>query len=52
MLLVAWRGLLFYSAPAVLPFCYWLIGRVCRPGQENDYRLLGAEFAWKEPFSV
>jgi hypothetical protein len=41
MLLVAWRGLLLYSAPAVLPFCCWLVGRVCRRGQENDYGLLG-----------
>jgi len=52
MLLVAWRGLLLYSAPAVLPFCCWLVGRVCRCGQENDYELLGAEFEWEGLFSV
>ena len=45
MLLVAWRGLLLYSAPAGLPFCYWLNSLVCRHGQKNDYQLLGAEFA-------
>ena len=45
MLLLVWRGLLLYSAPAGLPFCYWLISRVCSHGQKNDYQLLGAEFA-------
>ena len=45
MLLGAWRGLLLYSAPAGLPFYYWLISGVCRHGQKIDYQLLGAEFA-------
>ena len=39
---------LFYSVlPLVCLLCHWLVGRVCRHGQENDYRLPSA---WKGPF--
>ena len=40
MLAVAWIRWLLFSALAGLSLCYWVVGRVCRRDQENDYRFL------------
>jgi hypothetical protein len=43
----------FYSVlPLACLLWYWLFSKACSCGQVNHYRLLVADIAWKEPFTV
>jgi len=48
-LLEAWTVRLLSVATAGLPPLLWLVGRACKSGRANDYRLVAAD-VWKGPF--